>query len=120
MDTIANNFPDLRLIGAHLGGTGNYDESASVARWRPNVFFDMSGGDTIERHAVERRLIGYEIGVEKLVWGSDCGNDEISSHVDNLEEIFTKVGLTDDEAHRIRWSNAAEIFGLEEPVLAQE
>ena len=120
MDTIANNFPDLRLIGAHLGGTGNYDESASVARWRPNVLFDMSGGDTIERHAVDRRLIGYENGVEKLVWGSDCGNDEISSHVDNLEEIFTKVGLTDDEAHRIRWSNAAEIFGLEEPVLAQE
>ena len=33
----------------------------------------MSGGETIERHAVERKLIGSEIGVEKLVWGSDCG-----------------------------------------------
>jgi len=120
MDTIANTFPDLRLIGAHLGGTGNYDESASVARWRPNVFFDMSGGDTIERHAIERNLIGQEIGVEKLVWGSDCGNDEIQSHVDNLESIFKTVDLDDDQSSRIRWNNAAEIFGLEEPTFAED
>jgi predicted TIM-barrel fold metal-dependent hydrolase len=120
MDTIANNFPELRLIGAHMGGTGNYDESTSVARWRHNVFFDLSGGDTIERHAVERRLVGHEIGVEKLVWGSDCGNDEIADHLVNLERIFEDVGLTEDEASRIRWHNAAEIFGLEEPTYAAE
>ncbi len=120
MDTIANNFPDLKLIGAHMGGTGNYDEAASVTRWRHNVFLDLSGGDTIERHAVERRLVGYEIGVEKLTWGSDCGSDEIAQHVENLERIFEQVGLTEDEAHRIRWQNAAEIFGYEAPTFAEE
>lgn len=120
MDTIANNFPNLKLIGAHMGGTGNYDEAASVTRWRHNVFLDMSGGDTIERHAVERRLIGYEIGVEKLTWGSDCGNLEIAQHVANLERIFDEVGLDDDQKHRIRYQNAAEIFGLEQPTFAAE
>lgn len=120
MDTIANNFPDLRLIGAHMGGTGNYDEAASVTRWRHNVYLDMSGGDTIERHAVERRLVKHEIGVEKLTWGSDCNNDEIAQHVANLERIFEQVGLTEDEAHRIRYENAAEIFGLQQPVLASQ
>ncbi len=120
MDTIANNFPSLRMIGAHMGGTGNYDEAASVTRWRHNVYLDLSGGDTIERHAVERRLVGHEIGVEKITWGSDCGNDEISQHVVNLERIFEQVGLTEDERHRIRWANAAEIFGLEQPTLAGE
>ena len=120
MDTIANNFPDLRLIGAHMGGTGNYDEAASVTRWRHNVFLDLSGGDTIERHAVERRLVGHEIGVEKITWGSDCNNDEIGPHVTNLERLFVQVGLTDDEKHRIRWANAAEIFGFEQPALARE
>ena len=94
LDTIANNFPDLQIIGAHMGGTGNYDEAASVARWRHHVLFDLSGGDTIERHAVERRLVGHEIGVEKLVWGSDCRDDEIAAHVDSLERIFDEVGLT--------------------------
>lgn len=120
MDTIANNFPRLKMIGAHMGGTGNYDEAASVTRWRHNVFLDMSGGDTIERHALERRLVKHEIGVEKLTWGSDCNNDEIAQHVANLEHIFQMVELTEDEANRIRWANAAEIFGFEQPVMAAE
>src|SRR5690606_34539022 len=75
LDTIANRFPKLKIIGAHLGNQGNYEYAASVARWRHNVWMDMSGGETIERHAVERRLIGHEIGWEKLVFGSDCGMD---------------------------------------------
>lgn len=120
MDTIANNFPNLKLIGAHMGGTGNYDEAASVTRWRHNVYLDLSGGDTIERHAMERRLVGYEIGVEKITWGSDCQNDEIGQHVVNLERLFDQCGLTEDQKHRIRWANAAEIFGLEPPARAAE
>src|SRR5579883_406211 len=120
LDTIANNFPRLKLIGAHLGGTGNYDAASSVARWRPNVFFDLSGGETIERHAVERRMIGYEIGVEKLTLGSDCGADEIHEHVERFVRIFDDVGLTDDEKDRIWYRNAAEIFGLEPPAVAAE
>ena len=120
MDTIANNFPALKLIGAHMGGTGNYDEAASVTRWRHNVYLDISGGDTIERHAVERRLVGYEIGVEKITWGSDCNNDEIQMHVEHLENVFEQSGLTEDQKHRIRWANAAEIFGFEQPTFARE
>ena len=120
LDTIANNFPELRLIGAHMGGTGNYDEAASVVRWRHHVLLDMSGGDTIERHIMERRLIKHEIGVEKLTWGSDCRDDEIQSHVDHLEAIFEHFELSEDEANRIRYANAAELFGELEPVLAAE
>ena len=120
LDTIANNFPDLPLIGAHLGGTGNYEEAASVARWRHNVVFDLSGGETIERHAMERRLIGREIGVEKLVWGSDCRTEEIGQHVDRFRWMFEALGLSDEECDRIWYRNAAELFGEEEPVLADE
>jgi predicted TIM-barrel fold metal-dependent hydrolase len=120
LDTIANNFPDLPLIGAHMGGTGNYDAASSVARWRHNVHFDLSGGETIEQHAVERGLIGREIGAEKLVWGSDCGIDEIQEHVDRFVRIFEDLRLTDDQADRIWYRNAAEMFGEEEPQLAEE
>src|SRR5690606_36466268 len=49
LHTIANRFPNLRIIGAHLGNQGNYQFSASVAPWRHNVYLDMSGGVTIER-----------------------------------------------------------------------
>jgi predicted TIM-barrel fold metal-dependent hydrolase len=120
LDTIANRFPRLRIIGAHLGNQGNYDYSASVARWRHNVSFDMSGGETIERHAIERRLIGVEIGIEKLVWGSDCGMEEIREHVDRFEAIYDLLDLDEEARERLWWRNAAEIYGLEEPQLAKE
>jgi len=120
LDTIANRFPKLKIIGAHLGNQGNYEYSASVARWRHNVWFDMSGGETIERHAVERKLIGTEFGIEKLVFGSDCGMDEIREHIDRFEAMFDLLGLSDDERERLWWRNGAEIYGLESPTFARE
>ncbi len=115
LDTIANNFPNLKLIGAHLGGTGNYDEAASVARWRHNVYFDFSGGSTIERHAVERRLIGHEIGFEKLIFGSDTSPEKISEHIRRWDTIFDLLDVPVDARERMWWSNGAELFG-EEPI----
>ena len=120
LDTIAQRFPELRIIGAHLGNQGNYEYATSVARWRPNVAFDMSGGETIERHAVELRLIGHEIGIEKLVFGSDCGMDDIREHIDRFEAIYDEMELSEGDRERLWWSNAAEIYGFEEPTLAEE
>lgn len=120
LDTIANRFPRLKIIGAHLGNQGNFQFSASVARWRHNVYMDMSGGVTIERHAMEGRLIGDEIGVEKLVWGSDCGMEEIARHIERFNAMYDQLELTDDQRHRLWWGNAAEIYGLEAPTFAAE
>lgn len=120
LETIANRFPRLKIIGAHFGGTGNYDEAASVARWRRWVYFDMSGGRTLERHAVERGLIGKEIPIEKLIFGSDCAADEIHEHVERFERIFEDLGLSEEEKDLLWYRNAAELFGLEEPSWARE
>jgi predicted TIM-barrel fold metal-dependent hydrolase len=123
LDTIANRFPRLKVIGAHIGNQGNYEYAASVARWRHNVWFDMSGGETIERHLVDRNLLAKEFGefgVEKLVWGSDCGMDEIRAHIDRFEAIYDLLDLSDDQRERLWWGNAAEIYGLQEPTFAGE
>ena len=120
LDTLANRFPKLKIIGAHFGGTGNYDEAASVARWRRYVYFDMSGGRTLERHAVERNLIGGEFPIEKLIFGSDCAADEIHEHVERFQTIFADLGLSEEEQDLIWYRNAAELFGLEEPQWAEE
>lgn len=120
LDTLANRFPRLKIIGAHLGNQGNYQYVASVARWRHNVWFDMSGGTTIERHAMEWGLIGREIGIEKLVWGSDCAVEAIEEHVERFEAMFDQLELDDEARERLWWRNAAEIYGLEQPAWAQE
>ncbi len=120
LDTIANRHPDLRIIGAHLGNEGNYAYSASVARWRHHVFFDMSGGETIEDDAMELGLIGKRIGVEKLIWGSDCGMDDIQEHIDRFDIMYDKLGLSEDDRERLWWRNGAEIYGLEQPAVAEE
>ena len=42
LEEIARRFPKLTIIGAHCGNP-EYEWAAEVARWNPNVFFDLSG-----------------------------------------------------------------------------
>ncbi len=42
LDTIAREYPQLTIWGAHLGNPW-YDEAAMCCRWNPNLFFDLSG-----------------------------------------------------------------------------
>jgi uncharacterized protein len=50
LDTIARRFPKLTLIGAHLGNP-DYAWSAEIARWNPNLYFDLSGSSLIKKDA---------------------------------------------------------------------
>ncbi len=48
LDTIARRFPKLTLIGAHLGNP-DYAWAAEIARWNPNLYFDLSGSSLIKK-----------------------------------------------------------------------
>ena len=48
LDLIARYFPRLIVIGAHLGNP-DYAASAEVARWDPNLYFDLSGSSLIKK-----------------------------------------------------------------------
>ena len=48
LDLIARRFPKLTLIGAHLGNP-DYAWAAEIARWHPNLFFDLSGSTLIKK-----------------------------------------------------------------------
>jgi hypothetical protein len=120
LDTISSRFPRLKIIGAHLGNQGNMEYTASVARWRHHVWFDMSGGETIEDHAMAHNLIGGDIGVEKLVWGSDCMREKIPVHIERFEAMYDRLGFDEATRDRLWWRNAAEIYGVETPALASE
>jgi uncharacterized protein len=48
LDAIARRFPKLTLIGAHLGNP-DYAWAAEIARWNPNLYFDLSGSSLIKK-----------------------------------------------------------------------
>jgi len=113
LDGISVAFPELKLIGAHLG-YGLYDSAAAVARWRRNVYFDISGGTVVRRHLIERKMLRSEVSTLKLTWGSDCDMAHMSRELSSWMWAFEQMGLTNEEQDRIFWGNAARIFGIDE------
>ena len=113
LDTIAYYFPELHIIGAHLGWP-DYITACAVARWRPRVFFDVSGGDVVQRHIVEGRYLMREIRPEKLVYGSDCDLRRLKENIESWNQVFDNVGMTEVEKEKVFYGNACRIFGCEE------
>ena len=113
LDSLAFTFPRLRIIGAHLG-VGQYDYACHIARWRRNVFWDVSGGELVRRHAFERKLIGPEISPFKLVFGSDCEDDRMGEEIANWNAVFDLLRLTPEQRDRIFYGTAARIFAVDE------
>ena len=112
LDTIGFYFPELFIIGAHMGWP-DYRTSCAIARWRPRLYFDISGGDVVHNHIVEGGYIGKEISPRKLLYGSDSDHRRIKGDIQRWKAAFDKMGLTDDEQDQIFYRNAARIFGLE-------
>ncbi len=113
LDTIATYFPKLHIIGAHLGWP-DYMTACAVARWRPRLFFDISGGDVVQRHILEGGYIGREIRPDKLVYGSDCDLQRLASDVQGWRRAFDRLGMSVEDQNKIFYDNAARIFGVEE------
>ncbi|MBV9324940.1 MAG: amidohydrolase family protein [Chloroflexi bacterium] len=112
LDGISVAFPELKIIGAHLG-YGLYDSAAAVARWRRNVFFDISGGTVVRRHIIERNMLRSEVSTMKLTWGSDCDMAHMSRELSNWMQAFSEIGLSAAEQDQIFWGTAARIFGVD-------
>jgi hypothetical protein len=99
LDGIARQFPGLIIIGAHLGNP-DYAWAAEIARWNPNLYFDLSGSTLIKKRQDYTffKSVFWWSGVvsphtprtggnafEKLVFGSDVFNGEIEEFDRELE-----------------------------------
>ena len=49
LEEIARRFPKITVLGAHCGNP-EYEWAGEVARWNPNVFFDLSGSTLTKMH----------------------------------------------------------------------
>src|SRR5579864_2143930 len=99
LDNIARRFPKITVIGAHLGNP-DYAWAAEIARWNPNIYFDLSGSSLIKKqndYAFFKSIFWWSGVVsphtpksgasafEKLVFGSDVFNGEIEEFDRELE-----------------------------------
>lgn len=99
LDGIARRFPKLTLIGAHLGNP-DYAWAAEIARWNPNLYFDLSGSTLIKKredygffksifwwsgitspHTPKTGISAFE----KIVFGSDVFGGELEEFDRSIE-----------------------------------
>jgi predicted TIM-barrel fold metal-dependent hydrolase len=101
---LAARHPRARFILAHIGGGGDWAHSLRALRDVPNVWVDLSGS------GVDRGMLGLClecVGTARLVWGTDLTMDTGLAKLRHLEAI----GCTAEELARVRWRNAADLFG---------
>lgn len=124
LDRIARNFPELNIVGAHLGNPW-YDEAGEVARMHPNVFFDLTGS-TLKKKTPEfidgilwwhknaqYGQMGDNHPYQKIIFGTDVGPDMMEDVKADYEAFMDYVNMEQSFRDMIWGGTAARILGLE-------
>jgi uncharacterized protein len=111
LDLIARRFPKLTIIGAHLGNP-DYAWAAEIARWNPNLYFDVSGSTLLKKQedytffksifwwtsvASPHTPKSSGTAFEKLVFGSDVFQGEFGEFDGELEryhQMLDRCGVS--------------------------
>ena len=101
-------FPDLKIIGAHLGGMFAWEEVLFYLCGRENIWLDTSYL-TGEIDAKLMTAIIKKHGADKILFASDC-----PWHTPQMElEFIETLPLSEAEKERIYWKNAVELLKID-------
>ncbi|MDO8540004.1 MAG: amidohydrolase family protein [Opitutaceae bacterium] len=129
--TISVKFPELHILGAHLGNPW-YTEAAEVARLRPKVYWDVTGSTLIK---TERNLKQFKDylwwegptnhsspqavhAFEKILFGTDeqPGQEEKGMGLENMlgryEELFDACGVPEPVRQKSFGATMARILKI--------
>jgi len=90
LEEIARRFPQITVVGAHCGNP-EYEWAAEIARWNPNIFFDLSGSTL-------KKFSGRLGEFSRYFWWTDT--DEGTDTPDNNPSAFTKLVFGTDTSPR--------------------
>jgi len=111
LDNIARRYPKITLIGAHLGNP-DYSWAAEIARWNPNIYWDLSGSTLIKKQedytffksifwwsgiASPHSPKGAPSSFEKIVFGSDVFDGELEEfdrELDRYRKMLDACGVS--------------------------
>lgn len=124
MQTLAEEFPELKIAIGHFGmvTTEGWQKQIALAK-NPGVYIE-SGGITWLFHkeyypypsavAAIREAIGI-CGADKLIWGSDYPRTMTAiTYLMSLDFIEKSDALTDDEKAKLLGGNAKRFYGFSE------
>lgn len=128
VDTVAVDFPKIKIIMAHIGDPW-INEAIAVATKNPNVYVDISGWEPafkVAPFAFFQTLVQTKLscGIEKILFGSDwpmftpvLSLENWVKGIKNLKlppplKLMGLPEFTDEEKNKILGGNAAKIFGL--------
>ncbi|MEP7367799.1 MAG: amidohydrolase family protein [Acidobacteriota bacterium] len=104
LDNIARRYPKTTIIAAHLGNP-DYAWAGEMARWNPNMFFDLSGSTLIKKQedptffksifwwssvASPHTPKSQTSAFEKVIFGSDVFGGELTEFDESIER-YKKV-----------------------------
>ena len=115
LEPVAQAFPQLKIIIAHLGTTYT-KEAAALARIFPNIYVDLSGkidgwrsSTTIEEF---KKLFYWKGADSKILYGSDVHYDELEQAIKDYERIFDGLGFDREQVQNIFFANAKMLLGI--------
>jgi predicted TIM-barrel fold metal-dependent hydrolase len=111
LDGIARRYPKTTIIGAHLGNP-DYAWAGEIARWNPNLYFDLSGSTLIKKQedptffksifwwssvASPHTPKAQASAFEKVIFGSDVFGGELTEFDQSIERykrMLTACGVS--------------------------
>jgi predicted TIM-barrel fold metal-dependent hydrolase len=114
---LADQYPDLKLILAHLGGLLPYYElNRPIKKIMRNVYYDTAAIPLLYRPQVYKSIVDI-VGPEKILYGSDYPlliypRKTRTPNFTNLLLEIKNSGLTDDELTLILGGNIKQLLDL--------
>jgi hypothetical protein len=132
LEEIARRFPKITVLGAHCGNP-EYEWAAEIARWNPNVFFDLSGSSLIKMHgrlaefqkffwwsSTEWQSAEWHVKTPnndpsafiKIVFGSDVNLSQIEPVVNQYRAMFDACNVPERTRQMIMGGTLSQMLGL--------
>lgn len=105
---IADKYPKLTIIAAHMGGMKMADEVKKHLIDKDNVYFDTAFATSSISPEDMKELIRAK-GVDKVLFATDFPWSTVPAERERLESL----GLTEEELDKIYYKNAYKLLGLE-------
>ena len=106
--TIAEKFPVMKIIAAHMGGMDMPGDAARYLADKDNVYFDTAFATRSLDPESMKKLILLK-GAERILFATDLP----WSTVETEKTLIESLELPSASLERIYWKNAFDLFGIE-------